>query len=226
MRWLLGLVLMLGLAACGASAQTDVLEHELQASVWVGNTGGHGSGVIVSPRTVLTNAHVAKMLRNGGATIKFYHGEEVVGRVAWISEVNDVALIDVAVPERYSPAVVSCRKPAAGSQIVTVGQPVITRWAASFGRVASNMPPDYPQLVEWDSVVLDVSSASGSSGSPVFNEYGQLVGLIFGQLVMGDLFVRLPVEYALMVPMSEVCWQMDVFAIERDGTGEMWPHLS
>jgi hypothetical protein len=40
------------------------------------------------------------------------------------------------------------------------------------------------------------------------------------------MFVRLPVEYTLMVPMSQVCWQMDVFAIERDGTGEMWPHLS
>jgi S1-C subfamily serine protease len=210
MRWLLGWMLWaglaLGLAACGASA--EVLDRELRSSVFVTDgSGGHGSGVIVSGRTVLTNAHVAKMLK-AKAVVRFHGGEEVVGRVAWVSEVSDVALIDVEVPAGYAPAVVSCERPAAGGEIVTVGHPVITRWAVSYGRVSSDLPPDYPQLIEWDAVVLDVSAGPGSSGSPVFDKYGRVIGLVFGQLVAGDMFSRVPVEYTLMVPMSEICWQM------------------
>jgi serine protease Do len=186
----------------------------MQASVYV-NAGEedaeapHGSGVIISDRAVLTNAHVAKSLATK-AVVSFLNGEKVEGKVAWMSQTSDVALIEVDVPDGYVPARATCEAPSLGQEVVVVGNPMIVRWSVVYGRVAA-LTVSYGKLAEYGSMALDITTAPGNSGSPVFDMNGRLVGLVHGQLLQpAGMMAVAPYGLGLMIPMANVCDQLGI----------------
>src|SRR3954453_18224776 len=79
------------------SAVADVAERVGPSVAGLGRGWGRGSGVVIAPNRVLTNAHV---LRGGGVGVTFSGGEPVHGRVAGVDPDLDIAVISAETGER------------------------------------------------------------------------------------------------------------------------------
>ncbi|HEU5170692.1 MAG TPA: serine protease [Gemmatimonadales bacterium] len=141
------------------------------------DTGGaQGTGFAVSTSTVVTACHVVR----GAASIqiKFWaSGVQAAGRQLLCNERHDIAVIGVAVPEGTAILPLAEGAPAQGQPIWVWGYPLGTRIAAEPSLAAGIVSA---AGVAEGTFALDVSSAPGSSGGPVLNEQGQVVGVLLG----------------------------------------------
>ena len=146
-----------------------------------GKPATSGSGFVVEKAGyVVTAAHVA--LENGNAvSARAANGRVYTGTVVDILPTNDIALIKL---RGYSGVAVTPAPGAClptGSFIYSLGRPhdqgntvrVGSVQSASFGRPVSYGKFGYP-----DAMVLELGTEKGESGGPLFNEKGQLVGMV------------------------------------------------
>ena len=170
--FLLGVLLLVG---CQIPTPSPNLETFPESVVHVQRmSGSFVSGWILDSTHIITVRHSSG--RDGmlgfKAEITFRGGEVVMGKVGWTDPRNDVAVIDVKVPTGYSPPPLYCGAVVPGQRISTVGHPVGMRWTSSFGYVANVTLPERPK---W--VLLQIPVAGGTSGGPVFDLQGRVVGM-------------------------------------------------
>ncbi len=162
--------------------------------VRIGRGPGRGAGVVVAPGTVLTNAH---NLRGPQVTVTFADGREVRGAAAGVDADGDLAVVRVdtegalavvwgdAELELGTP-VLTVTLPAGGAVRVTVG--MVSAVGRGFrgprGRVITGGLEHTAPL------------ARGSSGSPLVDTSGRLVGLSTHRLGEGFYLAR-PADAAL-----------------------------
>ena len=147
-----------------------------------GKTTGHGSGVIISEDgNILTNYHVVH--RAEGIKVwlhkdrgRRHHKAEVVG----IDPVADLAVIkitpwpdEVLIPASLEPIAASVYP---GILVYAVGHPLSLPWSVTKGVVNQVNRPSfitpYVNLIQHDAVIQE-----GSSGGPLFNTRGYLIGI-------------------------------------------------
>lgn len=159
--------------------------------------GGHGSGFFIGRKGyLLTNQHVVR-----GAEvvkIKMYGGKEMVGKVLKTNARRDVALIKLKM-KSAQPLPISIRRPSVGSTVYAVGTPVQEKWDLTVSKgVLSSYRTDENG---YDFVQSDVTILPGSSGGPLLNASGNVVGMAVKGLSMGKAFVGLnffiPIKEAL-----------------------------
>ena len=206
MRLLMGAVLAVVLGACSSSPNSP-LDSLHQATVLIEHAKGHGTGTIVGPRRVLTAYHV---VQEAPLDVTFFHGPAVGGRVIWFDEKLDLALVDVEVPGGYPMIELDCNDLRAGQHLVSIGHPTQSRWVAVGGyldRVDS--------IGEGHLVPLGFPIGLGTSGGPVFDERGNVVGV-----ALAILAERNPASAAydrfkdtgigLMLPAKDFCAALGV----------------
>ena len=144
-----------------------------------------GSGFVVSADGfVVTAAHVA-VARGNEITARAANGRIYSGIVQAIYPTNDMALIKLRSFSGTAvvPAAPACAAP--GSLIYTLGKPhgmgdtarIGTLQAMHFGRPVTYGNFGYP-----DAMVLHMGTQRGESGGPVFNNQGQLIGMVVSTL--------------------------------------------
>lgn len=168
LRVLLSGALGVLVAACGAvpAANLDPLH---QATVLIEHAKGHGTGTIVGRNTVLTAYHV---VQDSPLSVTFFAGPTVDGRVSWYDEKLDLALLEVAVPDGYPAIEIGCADLYTGQHLVAVGHPTQYRWVAVDGHL-----PTTSGLANGHLVPLGFEIGLGSSGGPVFDDHGRVVGV-------------------------------------------------
>jgi serine protease Do len=149
------------------------------------------SGFVVDTSgLIICTAH---MLRNPTEiTVMPFNGERFEGRLVKIDFRNDLALIDTS--HAFAGAVaLNTSKPAPGNKvrIFAIGCP-----GNHGGTLASGMVSGPPRLVEGHPLIHVLMEVEpGSSGSPVFDEQGDLVGVVQGRLKTDHLSgLLIPVE--------------------------------
>ena len=165
---LVGATLTASLGAC-STPPASPLDSLHQATVLIEHAKGHGTGTIVGPHAVLTAYHVVK---EDPLTVTFFNGPTSDARLTWFDEKLDLALIDVAVPRGYPMIELACDDLQAGQHLVSVGHPTQSRWVAVGGYLPSTSSIGAGQLVP-----LGFPIGLGTSGGPVFDETGQVVGI-------------------------------------------------
>ena len=145
-----------------------------------------GSGVIVDPTGyIITNAHVvrgARQLRveipvaSTGQSILGARGRTVSGRVVGIDLETDLAV--VRVDEQNLPALAfgDSEQLKAGQVVMAFGSPLGLQNSVSLGvisAVARQLEPESPMIY----VQTDASINPGSSGGPLVDIRGQLIGI-------------------------------------------------
>lgn len=165
---------------------------------------GAASGVLVSSDgLILTNHHV---IEGGKKFVMFAMTAD--GRVMPITnvvacnEVNDIALIQIqgdGLP--FSP--VAKTQPAAFTDVFTVSHPYGNYFYSSTGKIAR-----YQQrMVKGKSqrwMQLDGTFGEGSSGGPVFNLQGQIVGIISRQMPKLDSRKQMRMMFHHCVPTQSI----------------------
>ena len=152
------------------------------AVVGVEHRRGQGSGVVLAPDGwVLTNAHVA---RGGGSLrVRIAGGRAVAGELVGADERTDLAV--VRVEARDLPVLaLSERRLAVGEIVVAIGNPLGFERTVTAGVVSAlyrNLPTPRGGVLE-GLVQTDASINPGSSGGPLLDAHGSVVGITSAML--------------------------------------------
>jgi serine protease Do len=145
-----------------------------------GNGGSLGSGFVVAPGKVITNAHV---LRGSEIRVETWEGDTLSASVAKLNRSRDLALLSAAALKASAVPLGDSRNLRAGTPVFAIGNPLGFVGAVSSGVIHSlNLP-------RW--VCADVRLAPGNSGGPLANFSGQIVG-INTMVVAGGLALAVP----------------------------------
>jgi len=166
----------------GTARTPEVLQHAQNAVVRIVRGSGHGSGVVVSATGwVLTAAHAIAGL-SGPFDLELANGQRVTASLLRSNAAADVALIQL--PKGAYPAmpVGSSVALRVGSPVFAIGTPLHERFSRSVtkGVVSALRPKDGRTLIQSDVVVH-----AGSSGGPLLDEHGRVVGLTIGGAGIG-----------------------------------------
>lgn len=158
-----------------------------------------GSGFFVTSRIIATNQHVIKDASR--VTARLLNGNkneyEINGSVA-IDEENDLALLQIETGvepdlERYLDPVAKplplakSNRTQIGDEVYVVGNPEGLEGTFSQGIISAFRGTDYIQLT--------APISHGSSGGPVLNKYGEVIGVAVGAIEEGqNLNFAIPVS--------------------------------
>lgn len=138
---------------------------------------GQGSGFVVTGGKVLTNAHVV----SAGTPFLMTGPAKVPLKVERIDTRNDLALLSPAVELVAAPLSIQSKDPVPGETVFAIGNPEGLEKTISQGIVSATRDFDGRKLVQITSPV-----SHGSSGGPVLNKAGEVVGVTVGMLRQGQ----------------------------------------
>lgn len=135
-----------------------------------------GSGFFLRPGQVVTNLHVIE----GAARVEIRTFEAksrtfAVAGISALDEEGDLALLAVSKPpERIHPVELSAIVPDEGERIFVIGNPLRLEGSVADGIVSAlREVPNLGQVVQ-----ITAPVSNGNSGSPLFNERGQVIGVV------------------------------------------------
>jgi S1-C subfamily serine protease len=189
----LSILLTVVLVAADARAQApeapDLREAHLravQSSVVVVGTGAQGSGWLVElngRKLVVTNSHVLSG-SSKLAKCRFYSGQTVMARVVFESPRVDLMVLEPAEAVADPPLSYASGNVTRGERVVVAGHPGPLRFVTSEGVVAgflSGTPDSHAACgAGKNCVVIDAQAMRGSSGSPVVDSAGRVIGMLWG----------------------------------------------
>lgn len=142
--------------------------------------GAQGSGFAINSRQVVTNHHV---IDNGGRIVLTdANGNELNGRVSQMNEEHDLAIIEgdfSAIPS----LVLSKTEPAVGEVIWVAGAPKGFQGTLSTGIISAHRDRSY---LGFESYQVTAPISPGSSGGPVMNSEGEIVGVSVASVTDGQ----------------------------------------
>lgn len=132
--------------------------------------GGQGSGVVVrSDGLIITCFHVIDDIREG--VVHFPDGKTYpIAEVLAVDPVNDIALIRVNGSGFKPVRLQKTNKIEIGDEIVAIGSPRGEETTVSTGIISSVRK-------ESNKLQFTAPISNGSSGGPLFNNYGELIGI-------------------------------------------------
>lgn len=143
-----------------------------------------GSGFVVAPQRVLTNAHVVA----GTSSVQVDSaGETLDATVVLYDPSVDVAILDV--PGLDAPVLpFSTDSVPAGTNALVVGYPGGGEYTASAARVREQLLLPGPNIYHSADVEREVYTVrgairQGNSGGPLIDESGRVIGVVFGAAV-------------------------------------------
>ncbi len=142
-----------------------------------------GTGFFVNPQgDVITSYHIIaghKNIQIKTQTGRFYRVKQIITKDIF----GDWTRLAVEIPEELvQPAVFSGSTPQPGEEIYVIGHPLGHRQTISYGRISSLFPVQkIGHLLQFNAPIT-----RGSSGSPIFNLSGEVIGITSFMLFMGD----------------------------------------
>ena len=148
---------------------------------------GAGSGFIVATgKHVVTNLHVVACIDEGGKIgLMSANGEVVQAKVEWKSKAKDLAILAVEKNLGGQPVTFAARSTLdERDKIIIAGYPgTALRSERDFGRVsfAEGIISKFTEFNSPEGEIRHIQITApvnpGNSGGPLFNEYGQVVGI-------------------------------------------------
>ncbi|MCD7845528.1 MAG: S1C family serine protease [Oscillospiraceae bacterium] len=163
----------------GIATSTDQYNVFGQAS----STSVSGSGVILSEDGyILTNYHVIESAYAGGyaITVILHDGDAYTAEVTGVESDSDLAVLKIEAEGLTAAALGDSDALAVGQTIYAVGNPLgELTYTMTYGIVSA-----LDRLITTDENItvnmfqIDAAVNSGNSGGPVYNVYGQVVGIV------------------------------------------------
>lgn len=147
-----------------------------------GNLVSRGSGFFIATDKVVTNRHVIE--KSAKAQISLVNGKKFDAKaILAVDAESDLALLQVDVPSYMAfPLLIERNTPQEGESVVVIGNPFGLEGSVSNGIVSAVREiPGYGKIIQ-----ITAAISPGSSGSPVVNMRGQVIGVATLQAVEGQ----------------------------------------
>lgn len=161
-----------------------------------GKPSALGSAFVVAPHLLITNAHVA----DAGSPVLAVGPIRVPLKVLRSDEKNDLALLSVDIDLTSTPLALASAQATPGEEVFAIGNPEGLENTISQGIVSG-----LRKMGDRDLVQITSPISHGSSGGPILNANGEVVGVAVGMLEDGqNLNFAVPVSFvrALMAQTS------------------------
>lgn len=166
-----------------------------------GNTLARGSGFFIAADRIITNRHVIE--RSNLVEVHLLDGRKLTVRgVLAVDGEGDLALLKVDVPKPPAPSLKIVQTvPQEGESIVVIGNPYGLEGSVSNGIVSAVREiPGYGRIIQ-----ITAPISPGSSGSPVVNMFGQVIGVATLQAAEGQsLNFAVPAERISQMKIGEM----------------------
>lgn len=145
-----------------------------------------GTGFIIGPRLVMTNAHV--VAGSSSALVEAPGGRDLAAEVVYYDPRTDLAVLRVS-RALGADALEFAPNPAkAGDDAIVLGYPLDGDFTVTPARVRQNIKLKGPDIYESGEVIRDVYTVrakvqSGNSGGPMIDPAGKVTGVVFGAAV-------------------------------------------
>jgi serine protease Do len=167
-----------------------------------------GSGFFIATDCIVTNAHVIKQASL--IRVKTFSGKMVnIQRVIASDASADLALLQTDTPcPRVTPLEVDYSTPVEGEPITVVSNPQGSHWKTTQGQIGTTWEfQDSGRRIQINASVLP-----GSSGGPVVNQNGRVIGIAVAHTASADdlnfaipaesLRTLLPAKLAMLYPLG------------------------
>jgi tetratricopeptide (TPR) repeat protein len=197
MKSLLLLTAIVGWAFYAAAAQDSGVGRRIYSEnapsvllLYVRSLGGNyiaqGSGFLIGGSRIVTNAHVA----NGGRVYVELGAARIPTKLEKMDSLNDLAILSVEAEMTTKPLQLAEKWPSPGEIIFAITNPEGLERTITQGVVSANRELDGRKLLQ-----ISTPISHGSSGGPIFNSDGMVVGIAVGTLADGqNLNFAIPVE--------------------------------
>ena len=166
-----------------------------------GNTISRGSGFFVAADKIITNRHVIE--KSSRVEIHLMDGRKFVSKgVVAIDGEGDLAILQVDIPKNSAiPLPIVRNVPQEGESIVVIGNPFGLEGSVSNGIVSAVREiSGYGKIIQ-----ITAPISPGSSGSPVVNMSGQVIGIATLQAAEGQsLNFAVPAERISQLKIGEL----------------------
>jgi tetratricopeptide (TPR) repeat protein len=166
-----------------------------------GNTLSRGSGFFIAPDRIITNRHVIE--RSNLVEVHLLDGRRFPVRgVLAVDGEGDLALLKIDAPKPPAiPLQIIGSVPQEGESIVVIGNPYGLEGSVSNGIVSAVREiPGYGRIIQ-----ITAPISPGSSGSPVVNMFGQVIGVATLQAAEGQsLNFAVPSERIAQLKIGEL----------------------
>lgn len=139
-----------------------------------------GSGFIIENGKIVTNLHVIEGAKYGYVLVNSSSTKHKIQGYFAIDKQNDLAILSVpTITEKSLPLVTTT--PEIGEEIYAIGNPKGLSGTISEGIISGIRDLGNKKLVQ-----ITAPISPGSSGGPVINNYGQVIGVAVGTLTSGQ----------------------------------------
>jgi S1-C subfamily serine protease len=216
----------------GRMTAKDIVQHSSPAIVRIeAGPDKIGTGFILDKAGIVaTNLHV--VAGESAIKVRLYDGTQYpVMQIAGLDPGRDLALLRI-VPTRDLPTLKLGDSDAvsAGDQIVAIGNPLgVFDYSVTSGLISQVRPFCSREEAaaalhcKEELTVLQISAAisPGSSGGPLFNQFGEVVGVTTAIITAGqNINLAVPTNYLKALIAQRVSISPDQFAKETKGTEE------
>jgi serine protease Do len=177
-------------ASSRLSKNPEVVEYK-KSIVTIESDGSKGTGFNIDPDgLIVTNAHVVDTANK--VRVYFKSGGSYVGEVVSVHTGLDLALVDIdaenipALPISYD----EDWEQQIGDDIIFIGNPLAFTQIANEGTIANKV---LVQDLDVPVMMIDAPIYKGNSGSPVINQKGEVVGVIFATISSEERYRRVGV---------------------------------
>lgn len=142
-----------------------------------GQVVAQGTGFLIEGGKIVTNAHVIK----GGVAVVDLGGVRIPVKVELVDDVNDLAILTTSAEISAGPLLFAEKTPPPGSSVFAIGNPRGLEKSISSGVIAAMRQIGSRQLIQ-----ITTPVSPGSSGGPVFDVSGKVIGVTVGSIEDGQ----------------------------------------
>jgi hypothetical protein len=158
-----------------------------------------GSGFFIDQHTIITNLHVFKWAYSATAKI-IKDGTRIdINQVVTLDRQHDLCTFTVY--NAGTPVKIASQKPRVGDRLYTTGNPMGLEATFSSGMVTA---------IRADAIQMDAPISHGSSGGPVANDRGEVVGVSTASFSRGQ-------NLNFAVPIDNISHTMDYLPVSQVG---------
>ncbi len=176
-----------------------------------------GSGFFIGPEKLITNAHV--VCAEGPVMVTLADGRNLLGKVQVKDPWTDLAVVEVAAANLEPLDVGDTTSLEPGDKIVFIGSPRGLDFTVHEGKV-SFVGRGFLGLAY---VQLDATVNPGNSGGPMFNDRGEVLGIVSMKVTDTEgIGLALPLEYA-QAPSNDAAlarWQKILSRVQAEDLKE------